>query len=393
MMNITSIVFKKELKDLFRDKKTLIVSILIPLLLYPVIFGIMGKGMDSQVKDVQKNMKIALIDKENSKLGQFIKSQKNIKVVKQENGEAELKDGKLLLSLEIPANVDKDIESEKPTNINILYDNTSGKSNTAMQAINACIEQYSKTVVGERLSKRKINNSILTPVNVVTKTIDKDGDGMGKFMLSMMLPMMLIIFAASGPIAAATDLGAGEKERGTLEPLLTTQASRMSLLWGKFLAITVMGILTTLAFLGGLIISMKMSPNMFAGMKGGFGLSPLAFALMGVLTVALTMVFGSLALAISIYARSFKEAQTYLTPLTMVGFIGFASYMIDPKNVSMLTLNIPIYNVTVILKELTVGVYNYTHIAIVLAWIVVYILASIFFARYMFSKESAIFRS
>src|SRR3712207_8932641 len=95
---------------------------------------------------------------------------------------------------------------------------------------------------------------------------------MGKFMLSMMLPMMLIIFAASGPIAAATDLGAGEKERGTLEPLLTTQASRMSLLWGKFLAITVMGILTTLAFLGGLIISMKMSPNMFAGMKGGFGL-------------------------------------------------------------------------------------------------------------------------
>ncbi|MFX0549585.1 ABC transporter permease [Hathewaya histolytica] len=391
-MNITGIVFKKELKDMFRDKKTIIIGILLPLLIYPVLFGVMGKGMKSQVEEVEKGMKVALVDKGNSEFGKFLKSQKNIVVVNTNKAEEEVKDGKLLLYIEIPENIDKNILAEKKANINITYDNSSTKSNTAMSMINEYIEQYSKTIVGNRLSKRNIDNSILTPINLVKKTTEKESDGLGKLMLSIMIPMMLVMFAATGPIASATDLGAGEKERGTLEPLLTTQASRMSLLWGKFLAITVMGVITSLAFMGGLMISMQTSPEMFGG-GGGISISPLALIIMGILTIALTMVFGALSLAISIYARSFKEAQTYLTPLSFVGMAGFATYAIDAKNVSMLFLNIPVLNITAILKELTLGVFNFTHIVIVLVWTLVYIVGSLLFARYMFSKESVIFRT
>ncbi|CAM2909271.1 ABC transporter permease [Hathewaya histolytica] len=391
-MNITGIVFKKELKDMFRDKKTIIIGILLPLLIYPVLFGVMGKGMKSQVEEVEKGMKVALVDKGNSEFGKFLKSQKNIVIVNTNKAEEEVKDGKLLLYIDIPENIDKNILEEKKANINITYDNSSTKSNTAMSMINEYIEQYSKTIVGNRLSKRNIDNSILTPINLVKKTTEKESDGLGKLMLSIMIPMMLVMFAATGPIASATDLGAGEKERGTLEPLLTTQASRMSLLWGKFLAITVMGGITSLAFMGGLMISMQTSPEMFGG-GGGISISPLALIIMGILTIALTMVFGALSLAISIYARSFKEAQTYLTPLSFVGMAGFATYAIDAKNVSMLFLNIPVLNITAILKELTLGVFNFTHIVIVLVWTLVYIVGSLLFARYMFSKESVIFRT
>lgn len=391
-MNITGIVFKKELKDMFRDKKTIIIGILLPLLIYPVLFGVMGKGMKSQVEEVEKGMKVALVDKGNSEFGKFLKSQKNIVIVNTNKAEEEVKDGKLLLYIDIPENIDKNILEEKKANINITYDNSSTKSNTAMSIINEYIEQYSKTIVGNRLSKRNIDNSILTPINLVKKTTEKESDGLGKLMLSIMIPMMLVMFAATGPIASATDLGAGEKERGTLEPLLTTQASRMSLLWGKFLAITVMGVITSLAFMGGLMISMQTSPEMFGG-GGGISISPLALIIMGILTIALTMVFGALSLAISIYARSFKEAQTYLTPLSFVGMAGFATYAIDAKNVSMLFLNIPVLNITAILKELTLGVFNFTHIVIVLVWTLVYIVGSLLFARYMFSKESVIFRT
>lgn len=391
-MSITSIVFKKELKDIFRDKKTLIVGILLPLLIYPVLFGVMGKGIKGQVDEVEKNMKVSIVDKGNSNLGKFIKSQKNIEVITDDKAEEKVKDGKLLLVIEIPEDVDKKIAEEKQADVKITYDNSSTKSNTAIGIINNYIEQYSKTIVTSRLDQRKIDAKILTPINLVKKTTEKESEGMGKFILSIMLPMMLIMFAATGPITAATDLGAGEKERGTLEPLLTTQASRMSLLWGKFLAITFMGIITSFAFMGGILISMKTSPEMFGG-QGGVSISIGSLIIMVILTIALTMVFAALALAISIYARSFKEAQTYLTPLTFLGMFGFATYAIDAKNVSMLFLNIPILNITAILKELTLGVYNFTHIGIVSAWTIVYIVASILFARYMFSRESVIFRT
>lgn len=392
-MNIISIVFKKELKDMFRDKKTLIIGILLPLLMYPVLFGIMGKGMDSQTKDVEKEVKVVMVDKTGTDFGKYLKTKENMKFIEADNISEAVKEGDAYLAIEIPENVDKDIKAEKPVGINISYDSTSTKSNTAMGIIDSYIKEYSQIVVAQRLKVRNIDTSILQPINLVAKDIDNQKDGMGKMILGMMLPMMIIMFAASGPISSAVDLGAGEKERGTLEPLLTTQANRTSLLWGKFLAITVMGMLTSVAFIAGLVISMKKSPGMFGDVTGGMAIGTETLILVAVFTIALTMVFGALALAISIYARSFKEAQTYLTPLNFIGFIGFTSYMIDVKTVSLASLNIPIYNVTVVLKEATLGIFNTTHIALVLVWTCIYILASILFARYMFSREDAIFRS
>ncbi|WP_373898962.1 ABC transporter permease [Haloimpatiens sp. FM7315] len=394
-MNIVSIVYKKELKDMFRDKKTIFAAILIPLLLYPIIFGFMGKGIKSNVDSVKKDMKIAIVDKGNSRFGQFVKAQKNIKLIDSKNILKDVEEGKLLLGLEIPSDFDKNVEEEKKANITITLDNSSQKSNMAMGEINGLIEAYSKEIVTTRLKEKNIDASILTPLNTVIKSTEKKDDGMGKMMLSLMLPMMLIMFAASGPIASATDLGAGEKERGTLEPLLTTQASRMSLLWGKFLAITTMGIVTSLAFIAGISISMKISPEAFNyGVQGAkLGFDPKGLLIMGIITVLLTMAFGALALAISIYARSFKEAQTYLMPLTFAGMLGFTSYFIEPKTMSMLFLNIPVVNATAVIKELILGIFNPLHLAILFAWMVVYIVLAIGFARYMFSKEEVIFRT
>ncbi|WP_035288907.1 ABC transporter permease [Clostridium sp. KNHs214] len=394
-MNIVSIVYKKELKDMFRDKKTLIAAILIPLLMYPIIFGFMGKGMKSNMDSVKKEMNVVIVDKGNSKLGQLIKSQKNIKLKESKDVFNDVKEGKILLGLEIPENFDKNVNEEKKADIIITMDNTSQKSTMAMSEINAIIDQYSKAVVGARLKAKNIDTSILTPVNPVIKSAEKKENGVAKMMLSLLLPMMLIMFAASGPIASATDLGAGEKERGTLEPLLTTQASRMSLLWGKFLAITTMGIVTSIAFISGLGISMKTSPEAFNyGVDGAkFSMEPKTLLIIALITVLLTMVFGALALAISIYARSFKEAQTYLTPLSFIGMLGFTSYFIEPKNMSMIFLNIPVVNATAVIKELILGMFNAKHLIIVLAWMAVYIALSISFARYMFSKEEVIFRT
>lgn len=395
---IISIVFKKELLDIFRDKKTLMISILIPLLLFPVMFTLIGKGISKNTTEVMENLEIAIVDKGNSNIREFIKSQKNVTIIESANIKDDIKNGKIKLAIEIPENFEEKIKNEEISNIIVSYDDVSQSSNVTLGAVKDIIEEYSKEIVSERLKAKNIDQSILTPIQINENKIGEKDDGGTKIMLSILLPFLLVMYCVSGPIPAATDLGAGEKERGTLEPLLTTQAGRMSLLYGKFLAITVLGMLTTAASLGGLLISFNRSSKYFAGSDVNaplnFSLDIKVIIIIFILAVLTTMVFGALELAISIYARSFKEAQTYMTPLTIIAIIpAYATYMLDVKSIANFYFHIPLANIICILKELISGVYNIQHIAITLVWTIIYVLSSLLIARYMFMKEEVIFRT
>ena len=399
--NVTIIVLLKELKDMFRDKKTIIMSLVIPIVMFPVLFWVMGFAMNSNSATVNKNLKIAISDKGNSSFGQFVKAQKNVNIIASTNPEQDVKDGKVYLYLEIPENMDESLKSEKVANISITYDNSSQQSSTAGDMINSFMTAYSKEVVASRLKGRNIDTNILTPIIIDTKTVTKADNGIATMILSLMLPLLLMVYSVSGPIPAATDQGAGEKERGTLEPLLTTQAGRMSLLWGKFLSITIIGLMTMVASMIGLYIGMTENGGMFSTVgsaggasTGGFNLDIKAILFIGLVTVLFTMAFGALELAVSIFARSFKEAQTYLSPLIIIALVPtYGTYMLDAKNIDILFFNIPIANGVCLLKEFISGIYNYGHMAITFGWLIVYIVGSIALATYMFNKEEVIFRT
>ncbi|HAZ38019.1 MAG TPA: ABC transporter permease [Clostridiaceae bacterium] len=390
---IMSVVFKKEIKDMFRDKKTIILGILIPLLIFPVMYGFMGKSMEDSQEKVQKNLKIAIKDEGNSSFNEYIKSQENITIIKSQDLKKDVQDGKIYAGIEIPKDFDDSIKNDKQVELKIVYDDASQNSSMAMDIIKSMADTYSKGVVKERLIKMGVDESILTPMVIKEDIVAKEKTNVGRMILSMMLPLFLIIYSISSPMAAATDLGAGEKERGTLEPLLTTKASRMNLLFGKFFAITLMGLIGTIASITGLLISFKTSPSLFGG-DASVVFPAKTLIIIAALTIFVTMIFGALELSVSIYARSFKEAQTYLSPLSIVGMAAaFSTYMIDVKDISPVYLNIPIVNISVVLKEIINGIYNPMHIILTFVWSGVYITISILFARYMFSKEEVIFRT
>ncbi|APQ71926.1 sodium ABC transporter [Clostridium botulinum] len=392
MKNIVAVVLKKELLDLFRDKKTLILSILIPIILLPIMSFAIGKMAKSDSDKVQNNLKIAIVDQGNSSFSKFIKSHKNVKVMDSKNIDKDIKDGDVYLQIKIPKGFDENISKDSNEKIELKYDNSSNDAMTAVSMIKNYIDEYSKQIVAERLERKDIDQSILTPINIVDNVVGDKDDGFGKIMASMMIPLLLMLYSATSTIGAAVDLGAGEKERGTLEPLLTTKAGRTSLLVGKFLAITVMGILMSCAYLIGILITMNQPNGMFG--DAGLNLGPATLVLIMILPILYTMVFGALQLAISIYAKSFKEAQTYLSPITIIAMVLIYMVMMkDPKNIGMLYFNIPLTNGVCLMKEFLAGIYNHTHIAITFGWIIVYIVASISFARYMFSKEEVIFRT
>ncbi|MFA9397337.1 MAG: ABC transporter permease [Clostridiaceae bacterium] len=393
MNSITFLVFKKEIVDLFRDKKTVFMAIIIPLIIFPVIFGVMGKAMESSEKSVENNMKIAIQGDVNSSLYDYIKGQEGIKLVESENINKDVKKGDVLAAVIIPDGFDNNIDEENMPKLEIIYDNSSQSSMIVEGKISSYIQAYSNEIIVKRLGNKGIDVSILTPIESVYTTVEEEESGMGKFMISLLLPLMVVLYSVTGPLAAATDLGAGEKERGTIEPLLTTKASRMSLLWGKFLAITVMGLLTNISALLGLMIASTQTSGFF-GEGASFSLDTKTILLIGLIAILTTMVFGALELSISIFARSFKEAQTYLSPLTIIALIPtYATYMLDGKNIPSFYFHIPLSNVVCLIKEFINGVYNYNHIFITFGWTIIYILASILLARFMFNREEVIFRT
>lgn len=389
------IVFKKELKDAFRDKKTVMLSILIPLLIFPIMFYFMGKTTKSTEEKVQSNFKIAVTDEGNSSLGKFLKDQKDLKI-SDNASEEDVKNGKVYASIIISKDFDDAIKKENTGKIKVVFDNSSQQSQIAIGKVNNYINQFNQTVIAERLNKRNINTAILKPTNIETQTVNKENEGMGKLILTLLLPMLLLVNAVSAPMGAAIEEGAGEKERGTLEPLLTTQASRMSLLWGKFFATTFLGFMTVIASIIGILFSMfKFGDAMGGSGNGGsINLSVLSILFIGLIGILITMVFGALELSISIYARSFKEAQTYLTPLSLIVMVpAFGTYLLDAKNIDGFYFHIPLANAACLMKESIVGIFNPVHIAITLSWMLIYIVASILFARFMFSREEVIFRN
>lgn len=392
---VVLIVLKKELLDMFRDRKTLILSILIPLIVLPLISFFIGRASNNSMEKIQNSISISIQDQSNSNLTKFIKSQKNIKIIDSKDVKKDISNGKILMSINIPKDLDKSIDEELSSKISIIYDNSSTNASMAVSIVRSYIDEYSKVIVSKRLTDKNINPEVLTPMNIVEDTVNKKENGVGKIMIVMLVPLLLIIYAITGTMAAATDLGAGEKERGTLEPLLTTKASRMSLLWGKLFAIAIMGIIIAIASLSSLFIAMNQKNGIFSSAgEVDLNLSLGTIILIMLIPMLLTMVFGAIQLSLSIYAKSFKEAQTYLSPVMIIGMIlAYLTMMKDAKDIEGYYFNIPIANASCLIKELLVGIHNYNHIIITFGWMIAYVVMSLLFARYMFSRENVIFRA
>ena len=145
---------------------------------------------------------------------------------------------------------------------------------------------------------------------------DEEADSMSLMMLGMLIPMMIIGYSGSGIVPIATDLGAGEKERGTLEPLLSTSISRSSILIGKLIVTATFGSITSILSAVGLLLAFKF--GMSDTMAITIDLSLQSMLLIVLLAVLYVIFISAVMLLVSTYARSLKEANTYLTPVTLI---------------------------------------------------------------------------
>ena len=298
-------VLKKELLDIVRDKKTLVFTLILPILIYPLMFKFMSSSMEKAQTDVEKEINIYIDGDTDSNMAKVITSLENVKIPEVDSPTEALKNGDIQLIINIPENFDENIAAGKNDTIDLLIDEESNKSMIASSMVSEIYENYKNTIVEQRLTESGIDPSILKPFEVNIKSgINADSEDINAVasMLLTMIPTLIVILMVSSTVGMAADLGAGEKERFTFEPLLSTSAKRASLLWGKITALCTISFIALIANLAAMVFSMQKFMNFGEG-EVQFNLSPATILGMLVIGCLVLVTLSALQISLIIYAR------------------------------------------------------------------------------------------
>ncbi len=392
-----AIVLKKELRDLFRDKRTWIASVLVPVLVFPLMFYLMGIGQNKMKSNLEKEISIAVegTDVQND-LVNYINGTKGIKVVAVEDPYQALEEGTIKTILVIESGFKEKLKAQLPIQIKLVYDEVSSESSMASSVVEDVISEYSEGIRLERLNALgidpdRLNPTIITQEAYIPEGEESKGSGVGLMMMTFLLPFLLMLYPVVGGMPAAIDLGAGEKERLSLEPLLSTGADRMSILVGKYITVLITSIIGVITSIVGILVAAKLSPEM---VPLGVKISPLSMLILVGVSLTIAMILSGLMLSISVFAKSYKEAGTYLSPITIILMVPtYLTMFMDVKRISTGLFFIPLLNSVLLMKEALLDIINPLHMAITFSISLVLVGVSLLFMKYMFNKESVIFRS
>ncbi|NPV53529.1 MAG: ABC transporter permease [Firmicutes bacterium] len=411
-------VWFKEMLDTIRDRRTLLAMVVIPMILMPAMVVGFPALIERQERSAEKMVsRIIISGQENAPgLVEAVKSAGNIAVVMPPGDPIQaLKSGKVHLVVEIPPGFEERVAREETKDaspspntsassnpnsnlsLRVLYEGTSRNSDLARTRFLSVFNAYSQQVVAMRLARRNIDPAILSTGEIETQNVASE-QKMGGFFLAMILPMMIGIWAAVGGMYTAIDVAAGEKERGTLEALVVAPPSRRSLVFGKYLAVLTVSTITVVIVIVSMLAAIKIAgPAMFArgGGKMEISIPPASAALMLLGAFLLASIISALEIAVSIFARSFKEAQNYITPLYILVMVpGFLTQFTvgGGQQPARWTFIIPVLNALEVFKELLMGTVNWSNIGLMAASSLAYAIIALEIATRVFSREDVLFR-
>jgi len=398
-MNIRKvrIIYFKEMLETLRDRRTLISTILIPIILFPVLmFGMSAVVMTMMKKTEAETTQIAVIGEEfASSFVSFLLEGDDFQKVNVEDFKSALKEKEIHAALEFPSDFEKELAQGENSEATIYYDGAEIRSSIAKEKLSGELKDYQDSVVTERLRERNIEKSILHPIKINKENLAPK-EKMGGFMLGMFLPYMIVILAMVGAMYPAIDLTAGEKERGTLETILVTPVSRLDIATGKFLTVLTASVITIILA----TVSMSLSAGLGLGQMREFGpepvsfvIKPLSILLLFLLMLPLAALFSSALLSVSLFAKSYKEAQSYVSPLMFVVILPAMINFIPGIELNWGLAFVPIVNISLAAREVLLGTFHWEFIGLIFVSTFLYASFSIFVTKRLFEKEEVLFKT
>ncbi len=403
MKNIFTI-FKKELLEITRDKKTMTFMLVIPIFIYPALFTGISKYISSQTeKAEQEIMRVGILQTGGQNdFMQFIDAQPNVEIIPLQNDTTAAINLITADSIDVAYYFDPQFDSAfahlQPTSFSYYFTSTNNEFKVAI--IEQINQIYKQTLTRKKLEELKVNAIVLEPAKSISRNIASAREQWGSI-IGGMIPYFFMIFCLIGCMYPAIDLAAGEKERGTLETLLVSAASRLDIYIGKFLAVALSGFISAVSAIIGLAIAANLiGADAGSGSAELSGISdllngmiePKSVILLLSILLPLNVFFAAITLMLSIYAKSFKEAQSMITPLMIVIVFPAILGMLPGVRLDNLTALIPILNVSLAAKEVISGNVETIPMVITLLSLFVYAFIALIISVRFFNNEKNIMR-
>ena len=390
-------IWLKEIVDNLRDRRTLITSLVVPVFLMPAILIGTIKLQASQQKSAEKKIaKIAIINATDAPtLVNFLQHDAKIIIVNVPSDQkAAIDAGSVNVVLSVPAEFETNLKQGLPSEIAMAQKSSNYDSSNAVIKVLADFQAFNQLQSAETLAKVHIPTTALTSIIPTTTDLTSSAE-LGGYIMGFLLPMFIVLFAIIGGMYIAIDVSAGEKERKTLEALLVTPVSRLNIVAGKFLAVASTATVTIILSMVSLYASFKLVPLSDIGLGSALSINVTASAIFTMLGIGviLAIMFSGLLLSVSIFAKSYKEAQNYITPFYLLAILPVSLLNSIPGFKPTLPFFlIPGVNAVFVMKEVLVNVYDLKHILVTIASLLVMATIGILAAGKIYSQEGILFR-
>ncbi len=374
-------ILKKEIREIFRDKKSLSMMLIIPIMIPVLILGMSALFQSQMSKSGDDYNKIGFAYDLSSEEETLVNDM-NIEAVYGSEDELRSK----LDSSDIYLYVTKE------GNNYVLNTNVGSESGSYATSLMESYYANYKTLLQEE-ALTNIGQDANQILNIITLEVNDLGENNFYSMYivgyAFLFIMMAITVSATYP---ATDTTAGEKERGTLETLLTFPIKSRDIIVGKLLGVTISSIITGVLSLVLALISFEVANNQFTIYETApITISGLSIIMSVIVIIAYSIFISGLCIAIASMCKTFKEAQSALTPLTFVAFFpGMIAFMVGIKSTAILSI-IPFLNFSLVFNDISNGIINYVDILLMFVSTIVYIAIIIYCIIKQYRSEKVLF--
>jgi sodium transport system permease protein len=383
------VVFTKELRETLRDRRTLVVIIVVPVVLYPALLiateqlALLGAN-----RLREEAAPVGFQGSPPPELVEFLKGMEDLEVRQVSAPEAAIR-AELVQAVAV---FEPPEEGEEATqDVRVLFNAADARSQRSRNRLVDALEEWSDTLLVRRLRARGLPGSFVRPLALADSSVARP-DEIGGYALGRILPMLLIFITLLGAFYPAIDLAAGEKERGTLETLLTAPLPADQIVAGKFMTVAVVGVVAAGLNLASMLLTFQTGLFRFGGVVGAeFALPFRAVVLIFATLIPLAVLFGAAFLGVAVRARSFKEAQNALTPLYMLVLLPALLPLSPGIDFTPTLALVPVAGVSLFFRDLLSGGSQISLGALALLSTVVYALLALLFASRAFGSEEVLF--
>lgn len=388
------IIAKKEFLDMFRDKRTLLRMILIPLLAFPIIINLVTTIQSSQSeKEATKELKVGyVLNEQSAEMIERMDTTAHFTFIEYADTLAfrkDIKSSEIDLGIWFSEGFDSNYKAGKQAEYNVFFQRASKEEYDRLEKL---LDRQHEHLVQERLAQNELPSDYIEPLKRNMTNVSEVKEIIGKY-AGGILPYIFMSFCFMGCMLPAIDLFAGEKERGTIETLLVTPVNRMHVLLGKMIVVTAFGLLSATVALVGLIGSLYLTGDSGDLTQAISGIiTPQLVTTLYLLLIPIAIFFAGIMIPISVYSRSFKEAQSILTPLNIAVIIPAMVGFLPGLELNMTTAFIPIVNVVMATKAIIAGTAETLPLIITFGSLILLSAVAVFISFKQFGREENILR-